>query len=305
MELSKLVPILVQFSIALVVVALGLKSRAGDVHGLWRRPGLLARSLFALLVLVPAFVVLTVLFFRPTDPVKVALVLLAISPVPPFLPLGQSRLSSDSVYIYGLLVITSLVSIVYVPAAVAVIDMLSARSLTVSLLLVAKIVLVTVLAPLCLGALVRRFAPSVAARAAAPVLKLGVVLLLICLVLILLGSWRAIIGLIGNGTVLVIAVVAAISLATGHALGGPDPEDRVVLALAAGSHHPGVALAIAAANFPGEHSVGAAILLYLLLTAVFSLPYKKWWSRSSDKDHVRSSTAPNASTPTSSRRTAA
>ena len=36
---------------------------------------------------------------------------------------------------------------------------------------------------------------------------------------------------------------------------GPDPEDRVVLALSTASRHPGVALAIATANFPQETSV--------------------------------------------------
>jgi BASS family bile acid:Na+ symporter len=260
MELSKLVPILVQFSTALVVVALGLKSRPEDVRGLWRRPGLLARSLIALDVLVPALVVLTVLFFRPAQPVRIALVLLAISPVPPFLPMSQSKLSSDSAYIYGLLMITSLLSIVYVPAAVAALNLVVERSLTISFEVVARIVLLTVLAPLCAGALVRRFAPAFAARVAPSVTKLGTALLLICLVLILIASWRAMVGLIGNGTILVIAVVAAIALATGHALGGPDPEGRVVLALAAGSHHPGVALAIAAASFPAERTVPAAIL---------------------------------------------
>jgi len=279
MDLSKIVPVIVQLSIVLVVVSLGLKSNARDVRGALRRPGLLARSLLALNVIVPALVILTVLVFQPVRPVKIALVLLAISPVPPVLPIGQSRLSSDAPYIFGLLVISSLLSIVFVPAAVALLSMIVPGTLVIPFTTVGKIVLLTVLAPLLLGMAVRRWAPELASRLAAPVLKAGLALLLVGLLLIVLGSWRAILGLIGNGTVLVIGVVVALATATGHVLGGPDPEDRVVLALAASMRHPGIALAIAGVNFPGERTVGAAIVLYLLLNAVFSQPYKKWWQQ--------------------------
>jgi len=213
-------------------------------------------------------------------------VLLAISPVPPIMPIGQSRLSSDSPYIYGLLIATSLLSIVFVPAAVAILNGLVPGAFSMSLVGVGKIILITVLAPLAIGVLVRRAAPAFATRAGARVSALGLILLLLGLVLIVAGSWRELIGLIGNGTVLVIAAVVGLALATGHAFGGPDPEDRVVLALAACSRHPGVALAIAGANFPGERIIGAAILLYLLLSAIFSLPYKKWWKQ------VRPATTP-------------
>ena len=55
----------------------------------------------------------------------------------------------------------------------------------------------------------------------------------------------AIVSLVGNGTVLVIAAVVAAGLAAGHWLGGPDPDDRTALAIASSMRHPGVAMAIA------------------------------------------------------------
>jgi len=71
----------------------------------------------------------------------------------------------------------------------------------------------------------------------------------------------------------------AIGLIVGHLLGGPDPRDCVVLALATASRHPGVALAIAAANFPQEKRVLGAILLYLLISLVVSVAYLAWRRR--------------------------
>ena len=84
---------------------------------------------------------------------------------------------------------------------------------------------------------------------------------------------------IGNGHVIAIAAFVAIGLIVGHLLGGPDPRDRVVLALATASRHPGVALAIAAANFPQEKGVMGAILLYLVISLIVSVAYLAWRRR--------------------------
>jgi BASS family bile acid:Na+ symporter len=65
----------------------------------------------------------------------------------------------------------------------------------------------------------------------------------------------------------------AIGIAVGHFLGGPDSEDRVVLGLSTGCRHPGMAIAIAAANFPQETRVVAAALLYLFVNITISVAY--------------------------------
>ena len=62
-------------------------------------------------------------------------------------------------------------------------------------------------------------------------------------------------------------------------LGGSDDEDRSVLALASAARHPGVAMAVASANFPDQKLAPAAILLYLLLSALLSIPYVVWRRR--------------------------
>jgi BASS family bile acid:Na+ symporter len=79
--------------------------------------------------------------------------------------------------------------------------------------------------------------------------------------------------------VLALAAFVAIGLVAGHLLGGPDPGDRMVLALATASRHPGVALAIAAANFPQESRVMGAILLYFLISLIVEVAYLAWRRR--------------------------
>ena len=53
----------------------------------------------------------------------------------------------------------------------------------------------------------------------------------------------------------------------------------MVLALATASRHPGVALAIATANFPQETRVMGVILLYLLISVIVEVAYLAWWRR--------------------------
>src|SRR5262249_22224862 len=141
---------------------------------------------------------------------------------------------------------------------------------------IALIVSITVLAPLFAGILVLRIAPVVAERIAKPVSRFAILLLLASLIPIFFIAMPAIVSLIGNGTIAAIAAFIIIGLAFGHLLGGPKPEDRTVLAISTSSRHPAVALAIATASFPGQQLVLAALLIYLIVNGVISLPYLIW-----------------------------
>jgi BASS family bile acid:Na+ symporter len=110
---------------------------------------------------------------------------------------------------------------------------------------------------------------------------LGTVLLILSALPLIYASWPAIRALVGNGTVLIIAAMAAIALAVGHLLGGPDPDDRTVLALSTASRHPAIALAVAVAAGAESKPELAAILLYLIVAALVSVPYVAWRKRQS------------------------
>jgi len=77
----------------------------------------------------------------------------------------------------------------------------------------------------------------------------------------------------------VMAVLALVALAAGHLLGGPDPEDRAVLALSSAARHPAIAIAIAHVNFPDQKLAPAAVLLYVLVSGIVTVPYLKWAAR--------------------------
>jgi BASS family bile acid:Na+ symporter len=211
--------------------------------------------------------------------VEIALLAMVVGPVPPILPSKQLRLGGRASYVHGLLVAAALAAIVVVPVAIEVLGWLFRREAHIGPGLVAKVVGTTVLLPLAAGLAGRRWAPALAERAAPWVSLVGNAMLLVSLVVVVAATWRDIWSLVGNGTVLAIAVVEVVGLAAGHWLGGPDPDDRAALAIAASMRHPGVALAIARLNFPEEKLVPAAVVLFILVNVVVTLPYAIWRRR--------------------------
>jgi hypothetical protein len=65
---------------------------------------------------------------------------------------------------------------------------------------------------------------------------------------------------IGGAAVVAMIGFVAVGLIVGHVMGGPEPENSVVLALSTACRHPMIALTIASANFPDQR-FGSSILL--------------------------------------------
>jgi bile acid:Na+ symporter, BASS family len=131
-----------------------------------------------------------------------------------------------------------------------------------------------------LGMLVHARAPGFAQRAGPVLAKVATAILVLTALPLLVVAWRPMMGLIGNGTLLSIVAFILAGLTVGHLLGGPNPANRTMLGLATASRHPGLAIAIAAASFPGQHRlIAAAIVLYLLAKGVVLIPYNAWSKR--------------------------
>jgi BASS family bile acid:Na+ symporter len=286
----------IKASLALTVLAVGLRSRRGDTTYLLRHPGLFAQSFLAMNVLMPLLALWFTIVFALHPVVKVALIALALSPVPPFLPNKMSRAGGNGSYVVGLFVAASLAAIVVVPFSASLLGSLFGVPFRMPPIEIAKLVGASVLVPVGVGIAIRRSAPTAAARLSGPVTRLSTIVLVVAIIPLLVSSWPAMRSLIGNGTLVAIVAMTIAGLAVGHALGGPNRDDRVVLALATASRHPAVAIAIATASFPGEKLIPAAVVLALLVSALVSVPYTAWsrrWSRRPSQHSVSAArTAP-------------
>jgi len=273
MSLQTLILFVLKASILLNVFAIGLKAGVHDATYMFRRPGKLAKALLAMNILMPLFAVAFVLAFHLKHAVEVALVALAVSPVPPILPRKLRKAGATESDTIGLLVAVGILAIVFVPAAMEILERVFHVPLRMTFASVAGLVFITIILPLALGIAVHTLAPVPAERLVNPIAKIASIALLLSAVVILFSGAPAIWELTGNGTLVAIAAFVLVGLLIGHFVGGPKPENRTGLALATASRHPGIAIALAVANFPEEKLAISAVLLYLLVNILVSIPY--------------------------------
>lgn len=276
MTLAALIVLVLKASIAVLVFTVGLGTKPQELTHLLRHPGQLVRSLFSMNVVMLALAVAIVLLFPIKGAVKVSLVALALSPVPPLLPKKLMKAGGGHDYAMALLFSASVFAVAWIPFAGEVLDRIFPANITIPPVAVAKLLSTTVLGPTLAGIIVHLLAPRLAERIAAPLSTVATVLLLAGLGLMLGKAAPAMLALLGDGTLLAIVIFVVLALLTGSLLGGPTPGDRSVLALATASRHPGVAMAIAQLTFPAERAVSAALLLYLLTAMVVTVPYVGW-----------------------------
>ncbi|MFL5296214.1 MAG: hypothetical protein ACJ798_07515 [Phenylobacterium sp.] len=275
---QQILPLLIGVSLAALVMAVGMDSSLGELLALFRQPVRLAKAVLAVNVLVPiAAMVLVELF--PLSPVaRGGILLMAVSPVPPLVPGKQLKAGGSKTYGYALYTALALISVVVVPLSVSILSRFYDVEIPLSPTAVARTVATSVLAPLAFGLLLHRIAPGFSERLSPMIRKLAMLLVLVALVPILIAAWPALAALAGNGTLLAMALLAAIGLAAGHLLGGPDLSDRGALAVTAATRHPGIAIMIATAA-GGDKRVTAAILAAVLVGLVVGIPYQMWLSR--------------------------
>ena len=252
-----------------MVVAIGLGSKLADLDYLLRRPALLLRALVAMYVVVPVATFLLVKWLPITAAAKAALLVLAVSAGAPLLPRKLLFLDSGK-FVFGLAVISSLLAVVVAPAWVALLAGHFGVAAELPATRVATVIATGFVVPLALGMVAHALAPAVSERLAEKLLAVGGAVMLACGVALLVqnfGTLREVdpLGLVAIG------IVMATALAAGHLLGGPDPDDRTVLAVACATRHIGIAVLVAA-SFPGPRTA-ALIVAYLMVALLVSTPY--------------------------------
>lgn len=280
MTLTQAVGLAINISMGLIVFCLALGVRAADIRPLLRSPGLLIRSVLAMFVIMPLLALGLAKWFDFRHAIEVALVAMALAPIPPILPNKQIKAGGNPARTLGVFTLTAIVAVVLIPLAVELIGRVFGRDLSVGSGTIFKMVAISLLLPAIAGLLVRQFAPNLAARIARPLSIVATVLLVVAIIPVLIKVLPALMALVGDFTLVAIIAFVVIGLLVGHVLGGPDPGDRAVLAIAASTGHPGIAIGIANAANPDDPGIPAAVLLVLLVGAIASTPYVMWRKRS-------------------------
>ena len=262
----------IKVSVGALILATGMGARFSDIIYLWRRPQLLLRSLLAMYVLVPLAALLVVKIMPLTAGIKVALLVLAASSGAPLLPRKLQRFGSNT-YTFSLLITSSLLAIVVVPAWLTFLSRYFDVSVEFSIVDVMAVIAKAFLLPLAIGMLLGALFPTANERIADKLWAVaGIVFIIACLALLAL-NWQVLLEMRGHGIVALV-ILMIVATAIGHILGGPDPDNRTALAIACCTRHLGVAVIVASA-FRGPRAV-VLLAAYIFCSSLVSIPYLRW-----------------------------
>jgi len=258
-------------SLALTMFVVGLRATHEELAYLPHHPALWLRSALVMSVILPllAFWASSALGLRAS--VTVGLFMVALTPVPLVLPARRMWGGRDDAYPVGLVTFASVLGAFVAPVTLPLLLGRLALPPTMSPPALTRILWIVLLVPWLTGILLRPLATRLAPRAAELLSLLAGALLVGGMVPLAVRLWPPQRALVGNGTISAIVLLAIAAVLVGRLLGGPVADDRRLLACAASSRHPGMAIIIAWTLVPNDTLLMAVIVLATIVGATVSL----------------------------------
>lgn len=282
MDLTTLLILLVKASIVTLMVSLGVGLEWDALREFRHRPWLIVRAVLGTCVLVPLAALLLLklpISFQMSVGARFGIALMALSPSAP-LTLRKAHLKGGDRHLAALLqVAAALSAIISIPVLTDVfrsayqVEGWDISPKTVAL----QVALVQVL-PLTAGLLLRQWFPKLATRWAVPLQKAALLVTLAVMGLVLFKVLPRLLSFLAGNLVGLAAMVVmtAVALAIGTAMAGPNPEERTTTALVTSMRNPGLALLLAITHGNEVAGVKMAIVLYLLVTILATIPFLSW-----------------------------
>jgi bile acid:Na+ symporter, BASS family len=254
---------LLNFFVAVVMFSIGLRTRGGEFLNVVRDRALLARTLLANCVVIPALGFLLVHSFPLNPDASIGILLLAAIPGTPialqFTRMAKTRLAFAAAMTFVL----SMVSIAMIPLAIEVMPQTAQRNERPVLILITSIALYIVL-PMFAGVWAARCLPNVTPRLVLPLNLLATITFVFLMWETRLLRRQAFNAIRGGGTVLAMFLLLVLSMLIGWLIGGRDRETRRILATSTGMRSVIVVLYIARYCFP-DSNVFMVPIVYLSL----------------------------------------
>jgi predicted Na+-dependent transporter len=265
-----------------IMFALGLGLQLDAIAQIRHRPALVIRVLIGSCVLVPlvALVLLKLpLSFALSKSARFGIALMAASPSAPLTLRKAGNRGGDRQLAAVLQACAAVAAIVSIPFLA---DLFQAKfgvdGWDIAPREVALQVSLAQVLPLLAGLLLRRCKPQWVARLQGPLdtLANGLLLLLTVVVLIMAGPLLVPFVAANLLALVFMAVMVVVALAIGYLMAGPAPRERTTVALVTSMRNPGLALLFASSHGAGMPGLKLAVLAYLLVTVLLSIPFLRW-----------------------------
>jgi BASS family bile acid:Na+ symporter len=269
-----------------LMLTIGVNDTFQQLISVWRHSAVLARSLFAAIVMVPALVMLLLWVFDLSPAVATALALLAAAPGAPLTTTRSKIAAADTTYVSSLQLSLALLAVVVTPIWLAIFFYLFDLTIeSVNPINVASQVAKVTFLPVVIGLLLQRVAPQLIDRVRKPLnllaIAMFVLMVLVVLVAVVMIAEMRDMLILDWTSVWAILIMAITALAIGHFLGGRRPEQRGGLATVCIARNWGLAVYIATLSEAGLASI-PAMSVYLILGATAGVVYGLWIRRQVD-----------------------
>lgn len=247
------------------VLSVGLNLTVSQILAPLKQPRLVALSLLANFVLVPALAIAITRMMSLSEPQAVGLILLGAAAGAPFLPKLAEVGKGDVAFSVALMVLLMVGSLVYLPLVLPrLLPGVSVNSLRIGLSL-----LVTMILPLCIGLCVKARRESLAVRLRPLMSRVSNLSLLVVLVLIPAMSWQNLLEFVGTRAIPASALFVSVAFVSGFCLGGPMREARQVLGFGTAARNIPAALLVGGQNFDDPNVAIMVIVVALLSLVLF------------------------------------
>tara|TARA_X000000368_G_scaffold173824_1_gene137039 strand:- start:3402 stop:4274 length:873 start_codon:yes stop_codon:yes gene_type:complete len=274
--------LLIALALFLVMVSLGLNLPSMRFDLLRRRPALLLRVLVVTCIGLPLIAIL--LLHSPlgegvSPTMATAVMIMAICPSAPMITLKSRQVANDPELAAKLQFWSACAAVISVPLWISQLPTEAGEAIwTIPAKDVAAQVLQVQLVPLLLGVILRRWRGAWVERWNPLIQKTASIVLLLLLVLILLVALPQAAPLLirdlQGALLMLILTIAALGL--GFLIASQNSDERSTLPLVVSMRNPGLALLLVQRMAPDAMDLKAAVVGYVLMTALGSAPFVKW-----------------------------
>ncbi|MDM3847890.1 MAG: bile acid:sodium symporter [Aphanizomenon gracile PMC627.10] len=267
--------IFVKITIFSLMLAIGCNLSFEEMLSLWRKPALLFRALLAVVVLVPLVVIVLLKLFNLPPEVITGLALLAASPGAPLTTKRAQMAGCRFSYSASLQLTLAILAVLITPVTLGIFFTLFQHLVEkVTILEVARQVIMVQLLPVSIGLLLQKFIPKFVENIAQPLNFIADILLLLLVIV------AGILGIplffkVWGLPIVVITIMVIASLAIGHSLGDHNDDTQPILAISCIARNIGLALFIAILN-DVQQQVIPTIIAYVIVGAVLGGFYSIW-----------------------------
>lgn len=276
--LIAIVSFLLHYLVFALMLSIGLAAHRDDLRQIVRRPRLYVRALLVMELAVPLLAILVVTVLRLPLLGATVFLLMAVVPGAPFIPfVTRAKGERYSPVGLNLLVLTSVLAPLTVPAWLLIIGKVHPLELAITPSQVLLKVFTLMLAPLALGFAIRWLLP----RAADVLWRVAHYFFLVAAVVAI-----AAVLYLGAPVFLEVApinFVGGLIIVIGSALLGywaaaPQPEARRTIGVATAMGNPALALTILAVSYPTFKAV-ALLAAYVIFRKLALIPFEQWVKR--------------------------